>query len=735
MTLRYSFTDLNRSDPERLYTVFAEVVLPTQNNEQPWVLRTFPHDFNNQQVLKMVAQSAVPVSAEQIGSICQGMVTHFSFVLTALDSRWSFGFVRHTPNLPTCLVLVSDLPWHETFYRLLNHISDLTAHREDFLIEDFLDNLYSCNVPQPGFQLVVNYNRSRSAWSHICCNHTIPPSIPEDRNLTEYYNACDHHIMVQLFTAMLHERRIVIVSRRLNRLSSCVQAANLLIYPMQWQHLFIPVLPLAVVDTLNAPMPYLIGVPSSTWERVRQSELGDVVVYHADQNKFSNPFRDSLPSEIEAGLKRKLKNQDAQLGDGFAQAFMHVLVILIGDYRSGFRQNPRTGKLDFDKERFLQAQPSSLRPFLEGMLQLQIFAEFVENRMRRVNEPISDRFEIETAILNKNSHKFKYKEWLQQKPASAVRSAYKQVKQTGNLVKDKSRKAVKDIQTRMNSGAHNGHHMGQISGPHDKLRRHSASGPPPLQRMHTSPNIRLTQPIERVVPPERPTPPRRPTSPPPAVPVVNDLICLDDSPKKHISGLPNGNSVLDGFEDSFVPLNGHTSGANGQQPNGASAQNEVAKGAVHMRGSTSARTAGGRSTIPPLSNSTFHTSASDNVLISKFYSDFDSRPSPVSPVKVQELIANFSGLQMNLKNPVGADPAAGELLNGRDAASSLPVLQPPPRKMDLKRHPHPSRPPRAHVLHLLNEDTMEGGVAPPSALSEWTAPQKVAPTNPFSHHL
>lgn len=63
-------------------------------------------------------------------------------------------------------------------------------------------------------------------------------------------------------------------------------------------------------------------------------------------------------------------------------------------------------QLDFDKERFLLAQPSSLRPFLEGMLQLQIFAEFVENRMRRVNEPISDRFEIETAILNKNSHKY-----------------------------------------------------------------------------------------------------------------------------------------------------------------------------------------------------------------------------------------------------------------------------------------------------------------------------------------
>ncbi|OQR77388.1 DENN domain-containing protein 1A-like, partial [Tropilaelaps mercedesae] len=652
-------------------------------------------------------------------------------------------------------VLVSDLPWHETFYRLLNQISDLIANREDFLVEDFLDNLYTSNVPQPGFQLVVNYNHGRSAWSHICCNHTIPPSIPEDRNLTEYYNACDHNTMVQLFTAMLHERRIVIVSRclvtfvcdelgvgcvqtsayrdtrflwgfsRLNRLSSCVQAANLLIYPMQWQHLFIPVLPLSVVDTLNAPMPYLIGVPSSTWERVRQSELGDVVVYHADQNKFSNPFRDALPGEIEAGLKRKLKNQDAQLGDGFAQAFMHVLVILIGDYRSGFRQNPRNGKVDFDKERFLQAQPSSLRSFLEGMLQLQIFAEFVENRMRRVNEPISDRFEIETAILNKNSHKFKCKEWLQQKPASAVRSAYKQVKHTGNLVKDKGRKAYRDIQTRMNSGAQNGHPTDHIVGP--PLRRHSSGTPQPLQRMHTSPNIRLTQPSERVTPPERPTPPRRPTSPPPAVPVVNDLICLDDSPKKNINGLSNGNSTLDGFEDSFVPFNGHSS-INGQS-NGSPVHNGVAS-SVHMQNNACSNPAGvlsGNSRLKPLSRSTFHTSASDNLLTSKFYSvDFDSRPSPVSPVQVQELISTFNELQMS-----ATSSPESETPNGNNTA--LPALQPPPRKTDFKRHPHSARPPRAHVLHLLSEGT--GGRARTSNPTEWSTPSTVASTNPFVRHL
>lgn len=53
-------------------------------------------------------------------------------------------------------------------------------------------------------------------------------------------------------------------SKRLSRLTSCIQASNYLIYPMFWQHIFIPVLPTHLLDYLSAPMPFLIGVPTAT---------------------------------------------------------------------------------------------------------------------------------------------------------------------------------------------------------------------------------------------------------------------------------------------------------------------------------------------------------------------------------------------------------------------------------------------------------------------------------------
>ena len=102
---------------------------------------------------------------------------------------------------------------------------------------------------------------------------------------------------------MLHERRILFISKSLKKLTSSIFAAESLIYPMYWQvrplcaalflrpsvfpapccncsmllsrlillnffpqHIFIPVLPESLVDYISAPMPYLIGVPSELYE-------------------------------------------------------------------------------------------------------------------------------------------------------------------------------------------------------------------------------------------------------------------------------------------------------------------------------------------------------------------------------------------------------------------------------------------------------------------------------------
>lgn len=86
--------------------------------------------------------------------------------------------------------------------------------------------------------------------------------------------------MIAVFAAMLAERRVIFTSQRLDRLSSSVQAAHAFLYPMVWQHIFIPILPLKMKEILCAPMPYLIGVPEAVLETVRHSWTWYCSHYH-----------------------------------------------------------------------------------------------------------------------------------------------------------------------------------------------------------------------------------------------------------------------------------------------------------------------------------------------------------------------------------------------------------------------------------------------------------------------
>lgn len=98
-------------------------------------------------------------------------------------------------------------------------------------------------------------------------------------------------MMIAVFAAMLNERRIIFTSKNLDTLSSCVQAANAFLYPMVWQHIFIPLLPLKMKDNLMAPMPFLCGVHESVLEHHVSEKFATIKLKNQFQKIISNRFR------------------------------------------------------------------------------------------------------------------------------------------------------------------------------------------------------------------------------------------------------------------------------------------------------------------------------------------------------------------------------------------------------------------------------------------------------------
>ncbi|NXC42495.1 DEN1B protein, partial [Penelope pileata] len=371
-----------------------------------------------------------------------------------IESKQRFGFCRLTSGGKVCLCILSYLPWFEVYYKLLNTLADYLAKEQENDSNDLLKSLYSHPVPK------ANAFVSLSVHSYfITPDITGLPSIPESRNLTEYFVAVDVNNMLQLYASMLHERRIIITSSKLSTLTACVHASAALLYPMYWQHIYIPVLPPHLLDYCCAPMPYLIGVHLSLIERVKNRSLEDVVLLNVDTNTLENPFNDlnNLPGEVVSALKNKLKKQSTATGDGVAKAFLRAQAALFGSYRDALRYKPGE-PITFCENSFVKHRSSTTKQFLETAVNLQLFKQFIDGRLSKLNagRGFSDVFEEEiTAGGFCGGNSRSYQQWMytvkkggalintaMTKATPAVKTAYK-------FAKNHARQGIKEVRSKL----------------------------------------------------------------------------------------------------------------------------------------------------------------------------------------------------------------------------------------------------------------------------------------------
>ncbi|XP_011744802.2 DENN domain-containing protein 1B isoform X2 [Macaca nemestrina] len=452
-----------KANPDRTFDLVLKVKCHASENEDPVVLWKFPEDFGDQEILQSVPKFCFPFDVERVSQNQVGQ--HFTFVLTDIESKQRFGFCRLTSGGTICLCILSYLPWFEVYYKLLNTLADYLAKELENDLNETLKSLY--NHPVPKANTPVNLSVNQEIF--IACEQVLKdqpaliphsyfiapdvtglPTIPESRNLTEYFVAVDVNNMLQLYASMLHERRIVITSSKLSTLTACIHGSAALLYPMYWQHIYIPVLPPHLLDYCCAPMPYLIGIHSSLIERVKNKSLEDVVMLNVDTNTLESPFSDlnNLPSDVVSALKNKLKKQSTATGDGVARAFLRAQAALFGSYRDALRYKPGE-PITFCEESFVKHRSSVMKQFLETAVNLQLFKQFIDGRLAKLNagRGFSDVFEEEiTSGGFCGGNPRSYQQWVHTvkkggalfntamtKATPAVRTAYKFAKNHAKL--------------------------------------------------------------------------------------------------------------------------------------------------------------------------------------------------------------------------------------------------------------------------------------------------------------
>ncbi|XP_060732370.1 DENN domain-containing protein 1B isoform X1 [Tachysurus vachellii] len=434
-----------RENPERTFDLVLQIACPSSENEDPTVLWKFPQDFGDQEVLQTVPRFCFPFDVERVSQNQVGQ--NFTFVLTDIESKQRFGFCRLTSGCKVCICLLSYLPWFENYYKLLNTLADYLSKHQENDLNDLLEKLYRLKVPKPDTAVTLSVH-----LHFVAPDITGLPTIPENRNLTEYFVAVDVNNMLHLYASMLHERRIIITSSKLSTLTACVHGSASMLYPMHWQHIYIPVLPSHLLDYCCAPMPYLIGVHLSLLERVKSRSLEDVIILNVDTNTLESPTDDlhNLPSDVVSSLKSKLKKQSTATGSGVARAFLRSQAALFGSYRDALRYKPGE-PITFSEESFVAHRSSAMKSFLEMAVNLQLFKQFIDGRLAKLNEGrgFTDVFEeeiTEGGFCGSNSRS--YQQWMHtvkrgvNKASPAVKSAYK-------IAKVHAKKGLRGVKDKM----------------------------------------------------------------------------------------------------------------------------------------------------------------------------------------------------------------------------------------------------------------------------------------------
>ncbi|KAJ0234411.1 DENN protein [Hirschfeldia incana] len=201
--------------------------------------------------------------------------------------------------------------------------------------------------------------------------------------------------VLMILAGALLEKQIAFICSNLGILAASVLSIIPIIRPFRWQSLLMPVLPDDMLEFLDAPVPYIVGVKNKTSEV--QSKLTNVIVVDVIKNQVKSPSIPQLPQYRD--LYNALSPYHSKLvGESYlakkrpvyectdvqveaAKGFLDVLRLYLDSLCSNLQSHTITNVQSNNdkvslllKESFIDSFPSRHRPFMKLFLDTQLFS-------------------------------------------------------------------------------------------------------------------------------------------------------------------------------------------------------------------------------------------------------------------------------------------------------------------------------------------------------------------------
>jgi hypothetical protein len=218
--------------------------------------------------------------------------------------------------IPKCLAILSHYPFFDIWRRFLTQLYRITIVEAPLPIERYIANFVS-EVPLPpqGKVEVKFAFTTGDLWSI-----KRPPvnELPL-RNfsyLPLFATLSVGNILV-VNGCLMQETRVALLSSHYSLLAPVAEALLSLLFPFEWQGMYIPIMPFTMLDILDAPVPFLVGLHSRYLAEVPSKYRPKGVVFvNLDKDEVhlgyedegSRPrFAPELPERDAMKLKAKLE--------------------------------------------------------------------------------------------------------------------------------------------------------------------------------------------------------------------------------------------------------------------------------------------------------------------------------------------------------------------------------------------------------------------------------------------
>ncbi|XP_048342368.1 DENN domain-containing protein 5A isoform X1 [Sphaerodactylus townsendi] len=184
----------------------------------------------------------------------------------------SYDISRDTLYVSKCICLITPMSFMKACRKVLEqlHRAVTSPQPPPLPLESFIYNiLYEVPLPPAGRSLKFS-----GVYGPIICQRPSTNELPLfDFPIKEVIELLGVENMIQLFTCGLLEFQILLYSQHYQRLMTVAETITALMFPFQWQHVYVPILPASLLHFLDAPVPYLMGLHSNGLDDRSKLEL------------------------------------------------------------------------------------------------------------------------------------------------------------------------------------------------------------------------------------------------------------------------------------------------------------------------------------------------------------------------------------------------------------------------------------------------------------------------------